>query len=222
MMIHVKRLILLAGVPCVGKSFLIKRIREGSAPLLSEQLEMSHPSSWMYVSASELPAGGASFIEQMVLHYDLLGPWEDGRRDYEACGVLGAILDGSDEATVVTLWATPEDLLRRLRQRQARLLWSFRNWRDHQQRLYRWRRFRRIERLYADPPRLFAQYDQWFAFCSRYRVKAHYMVISVSDVSGVIPVAQWSDVKDAYGSKPALRHLSRGDLQGVLRGRGTG
>jgi hypothetical protein len=194
-MIHINRLVVLAGPGCVGKSFLIKRIQERSVPLLSEQLELGDPSLWKYVQANRLHEVSESQIEQLLLHFSLF------RQCYEKDKAL-EILHTSEEIIFLTLWATPDILLQRLNQRKTRLFLSFFKLVGFRSKLQRLRLKRIWQQWYTDLPELFFQYNKWFEFCDKYKKNKHWIVDVTENVPKLVPLTKWAGIQGDYIEQP--------------------
>ena len=68
---QVKKLVLIAGPSCVGKTTLVKRVREEPESELSERLGIDKSESWMSVDAEHLPKLSEPYVEKMILHYGI-------------------------------------------------------------------------------------------------------------------------------------------------------
>jgi len=66
----INQLIIIGGPSCAGKTFLIKKIRQGDCSRLCRQLGIVIPSSWLYVEANQLARLCKKNIERLVVHYD--------------------------------------------------------------------------------------------------------------------------------------------------------
>ena len=67
-----KRLILVAGPSCAGKTTLISGMLEGDMVWLRETIGISNPAEWMYLEAKQLHKFNIPSINNLVLHYDIL------------------------------------------------------------------------------------------------------------------------------------------------------
>ena len=202
---HVDRLVLFAGPPGSGKSTTITNLQAGNLPLLSERLGIGNPFLWKCIEARNLYKVRKLQVERVIFHYDFLWQWkrELFHQGYKEDGAL-RILDMSDEITFVTLWATPETLIRRLQLWRVSLRKFFLKPLNFHTALQRRRRFRVIRivqrarivhRLYLDIPELLLQYDKWFKFCGMSGAKAHWIMDTTENVPRLAHISKWPDVQ---------------------------
>lgn len=206
-MVHAKKLYLLGGPPAVGKSHLMDRIQEGALPHLVDELDLGDPAQIVFARAQTLAAIQAPVVDRLVLHYDFLGPFVNGQQDYFAKDALGLIAD-ADEVIFVTMWVPQPVLSKRIHDRRVRETVAFMpklalGKEGFNQQVHKLKRFKMIQELYDDPPRLQQQYAKWLGFCARYPRRPHYVLINLKDEETLLPLARWDDVQVDY--KAAIR-----------------
>jgi len=109
----INKLLLIAGPTSVGKTTLIRRILKGEEMELIRRLGLDDISNWRAVDADQLDGLDEKYIENLILHYDILRPWGRGPQVYEKDEALD-LLDCSSHVIILTLWASPEVLVDRL------------------------------------------------------------------------------------------------------------
>src|SRR4051812_35157386 len=119
---HIDRLLVIAGPSGSGKSHLIQKLRAGELPRVAEALRLGETGSWRTLLVREVPHLDGERLGPAMFHYDLLRPWRPRQaprfaEDEMLCAVLAAATPY--EVTVITLWASPEVLLRRIVERRA-------------------------------------------------------------------------------------------------------
>jgi len=171
-MVSTKRLIVIAGLPCAGKTTLLSRMREGEYPSLCQQLRLDDPLLWTYVNAVQLPEISHSTVEQMVLHYDIYT-----QRSPKGYDSLSELMSKSDNIVLLTLWTSPEILLRRSRSRLIRTFIAlvlrpkeYRSVRSHL------RGHWQLQLVYRDSLRVLRLYHKWFEFCRVCCLPTHWIL----------------------------------------------
>ena len=197
-MVSPKRLLIVAGPSCVGKSHLLEKLQEGELPMLATSLGLAPVSSWEFYNANELnrptdlPAGNTA------LHYDLLRPRFAGFGNYHNDPVL-KILDAAQEITVLTMWDEPEILLGRFDQRiQGKLLRIY-----VPVRLFGLlRNFPKLikkRNCYRQTPELWRQYTLWFEFCAGYDLIEHWILRNSTQFS-LSKLSDWPDARPFWAT----------------------
>jgi len=194
---------------------LLRGLPETSRFSWSQALEFGDPSSYKFLSASDLafvrmqkrdPGFSLSryisrrlqelHIDRLVLHYGILSPWRHlgASGGYEADERLDT-LDLFDQTTFVTVWANPELLRNRLKRRIAKVLESVALGQAPPLRgLRRAYRLGLLRRLSKNVPQLLHRYDVWFKFCDTRDPKAHWIVDN-SSVPELFPRSRWSELR---------------------------
>jgi hypothetical protein len=171
-MVSTKRLIVIAGPPCAGKTTLVSRVREGEYPSLCQQLRVDDPLLWTHVNAVQLPEISQSTIEQMVLHWDICT-----QRSPKGYDCLSELMSKSDDIVLLTLWTSPEILRRRNRSRLIRAFGSlvFRP-KEYRSDPCRLRGHWQLQLVYRDSLRVCRLYHEWFEFCCVCCLPTHWIL----------------------------------------------
>ena len=177
---RVKRLIVVAGPCCAGKSTLIAALQRGELPMLRKTLEMDDPLDWAYVHAYELPGLSGMYAEHLVLHYDF-----QAQRSLNGYRFLAGLLRNADHAAFLTLQVQPEMLVRRNRSRLAGVAGAFfRRPKNFSRFVRRLRDIANRHFLYRDPHAVSGLYDNWFRFCTACGGYAHWVVDASGEQAG--------------------------------------
>ena len=193
-----KRLLIVAGPSCVGKSHLLEKLQGGELPSLSLSLGLAPVSSWEFYNAKRLQQSSDPPARNTLLHYDLMRPWFVGFGNYQNDPAL-KILEAAQEITVLTMWDEPDILLQRFDQRiQGKLL-----------RIYipgklfsLLRNFPKLiqkRNFYRQPPELWRQYTQWFEFCAGYDLVEHWILRGSTQIS-LSKRSDWPDSQPFWDS----------------------
>ena len=196
---HVKQLIIVAGPSCVGKTTLVKRIQEGGATSLSEQLGIDDPYSWNYVEAAQLSKVSESFVERMIVLYGIKPYFREVNES-----VLG-ILNTSDELTILTLFAPAQVLLQRMKRRDfPRLLSLISRGRFRKSLSLLWR-IRRRRQVYVDQRELLLLFDKWIEFCDTLGAKSHWVMNTTGIDQKLVSSSLWQDIQHDHRGSPNRR-----------------
>jgi hypothetical protein len=156
-----KRLIVVAGLSCSGKSTLIAALQRGELPALQRTLEIGDPLDWAYVQACDLPTLQGMYARQMVLHYDI-----QAQRSINGYRYIAGLLRNANQAVFVTLYAQPEVLVVRNWSRLKEVVLAC--VRQPQYRRQFLRRLRNILNrylVYRNRQAVSNLYSSWFDFC---------------------------------------------------------
>ncbi len=172
-MFKTNKLIIIGGPSCAGKSFLIKKIRQGECFLLSKQLDITIPSSWLYVEARQLKHIQQPIIEKLVVHYDFFAQYSQK----SGFNYLHKLISNSDSVTILTLCVSSKILIQRNTLKLIKLFYSFlynhKAYREKQQKLHRqWE----VRKTYKDGFSVFSLYEKWFNFFNECRVTSHWVL----------------------------------------------
>jgi len=177
---RIKRLIVVAGPCCAGKSSLIAALQRGELPMLREAMAMDDPLDWAYVHAFELPQLSGMYAEHLVLHYDF-----QAQRSHNGYRFLAGLLRNADHAVFLTLQVRPEILARRNWSRLTKVAGAF--FRRPKKFAGFARRLRAITSrhfLYRDPREVSGLYDHWFRFCTACGKYAHWVIDASGEQAG--------------------------------------
>lgn len=171
-----KRVVIIAGPSCVGKTTLIQKLREGKLSDLQNQLNLHDLESWDFLDAWQV----ADFIglghRNLMLHYDILRLLDHNIQGYQMDTALH-FLRYADQIEILTLWEFSAILLDRCRSRQRK---NYRNLKKCLFRLFfdRHHRLKQKICLYQNPEVLLEWYDKWFDFCMSIPAYNHYVAHS--------------------------------------------
>ena len=164
---------MIAGPSCVGKSTLIARLRAGELPSLAARLGLTHDSPSVSVNVSELTGFRDLPVRQAVIHCCLAAQqhsWPEVTR----------ALNTTDRADFLTLWESPDQLLRRGNKRfGSRVGRDLMTGRLPKARTA-FRRLQETRHLFTHPAELWRLYTRWLGFCRQFDGSAHWIVRSLT------------------------------------------
>jgi hypothetical protein len=198
-----QRLIVFAGPAAVGKTTIVRKLREGRLPELAGRLDLGQAGNWHYTTGDKRPPPPS--CRHVLLDYNALPAYRHGLayEEEEALRLVGQ----APRISFVTIWAPPErmarqflaDDLKRERRRAYQLAlllgralpgpWRRRLGSYLLQRILdsslqkallgsRYKRFReRLLDFYTQPSSVEALYRQWFRFCERHRERTERSLI---------------------------------------------
>ncbi|MDZ4702254.1 MAG: hypothetical protein SH809_21270 [Rhodothermales bacterium] len=201
-MVHAKKLFLLGGPPVAGKSYLMDKIHAGGLPGIVKALNLGDPEQLVYARAATLKDIAEPVVERLVLHYDFLGPFVNGKQEYFAQDALGLIAD-SDEVVFVTLWVPQPVLSKRIHERRVRETIAFMpklalGKEGFSQQIHKLKRFKMIQDLYDSPERLGLQYAKWLTFCAQYPGRPHHVLVNMKNEETLLPIETWNEIQKDY------------------------
>lgn len=168
----VKRLVVIAGPSCSGKSTLIARIQSGESVRLQQILGITDPLDWVYCHAIGLRRLSGMYAENLIVHYDSLA-----RQSANGYPYLAGLLRNSEQVIFLTLHA-PSDVL--LHRNWLRLIEVgaefFRRPKGFRRFLIRSRAVLNRYFLYRKPQVVATHYDRWFKFCEACEVSPHWVI----------------------------------------------
>lgn len=177
-MLHIKQLVIISGLSCVGKTTLLDRIQKGEMQLLCEQLDINDPLLWTYVDADNLPKLPQNFMGNLVVHYDIYTQYSKKN----GFNYLPEIIRKSEKVVLLTLYTTPKILLKRNKLRLFEAFASlFRTPKKYKLIILRLRKLWKKHRVYRKYARISALYDEWFDFCDAYCAASHWIVDSTKE-----------------------------------------
>jgi hypothetical protein len=172
----------------------MNKIQEGHFPLLSDQLGINDPSSWLYIGAGKrFPKLSKSISERVVIHYDMYNNYSlsNGFKH------LDELIASSGNVIVLTLCVSPKILLRHNTQRIIEQLLPNSHKPSHKRTLqYRLRKIRLLlmtRNVYKDISVVLNSYEKWINCINMFNshsVKKHFLLdypgsnnIIASDIS---------------------------------------
>lgn len=170
-MINSDQLIIIAGPSGVGKSNLLKNIKEGKYPNLSDKLGIVLPSSYICLGAWQLRKVPLKSAETMILHYDFLNNYSQ-----DEFKLIPGLVCNTQKTTIVTLCNSARNiLLRRIDSRILRLTYSL----IHSPKKESLRKLRtciRTRIVYSKTTGLRNIYSKWFSFTEQVSADQHILL----------------------------------------------
>ena len=177
-----KRLILIAGPSCAGKTTLISSIFAGN-PELKQLLCIIDPAEWTSLEARQLDKVDVREINNLVLHYDII-------EQHTALGYkhILELFTYYEDITLITLMASPLSLL--LRNTNRLVKYMFQQlvaiiWGRKRKFTKSWHR----EKLYLNPGMTKTIYGNWMSHIESFKIIKH-LIIDTSGISlnaGLMP-----------------------------------
>ena len=188
-----ERLIIVAGPTCAGKTSIIDGLQGGKFTSLPEALNIKSPTRWKNFAAADLERYRGPGIDRLILHYDIVYRLRS-ITNFEEDNALDMI-ETSNEIKIITLWATPEILIPRLKARQVRViresLISINLFKMYGA-LQRWRNISRLlYNLHYKPDYLITVYNKWFDYCGKYEVESHWLINCSENKPILLPLSHW-------------------------------
>ena len=174
---RIDRLVLIGGPSCVGKSFLINKIKQDDCPDLCKQIGIEDPSLWSYLGAGNLACMPRS-MNSLIVHYDICR-----FSSKENIPPLQKLLRRSDHITALTLCIPSRILTRRVTLRLCKRFISL--WLPSSPYLLQLRRLiylyrkRKAFKLGTLAPDL---YETWFDVLEDFSVESHWLLDSRSTI----------------------------------------
>lgn len=196
--LQIKRLFLVSGPSCVGKTTFLERVKLSS--LLRFRLGLEYRPSWVSSSADLrrlvgmdgspylVPCLYESRSGHLFVTYDHNMRWILSRWTYAGDPGLRELLL-TREIVLVTMWEHPTVLRHRCDGRIRASFFRLARLRRFRKQVHRLRLHVRMRAFYARPSELWVQYCEWFAFCSAYDPVDHWVVRSTEPDR----IAAWSE-----------------------------
>jgi hypothetical protein len=180
--IYVDRLVVIAGPSGVGKTFLVNRLGNGPLMEFSKQLGITELGLWSHPWGQELEEAPDLEVDRLIFPYDLARLWKFEYRSGYSEDALLKILHTANDITVVTLWARPEIILRRFRERRRRKAYDTQCKGKAIIRMLYQRAFPpEVTKLYRNAADLQSLYHEWIRFCGDFDLSAHWLADTTSD-----------------------------------------
>jgi hypothetical protein len=168
-------LIIVAGLPCSGKSHLLTAIESGHADHVRSALDVDRSVPLHIVNAITTVADELSGRQQVLLHYDLFA------REKDADQRLQQLAGNATRLSFLTVVVPAVELRKRHRVRLVaflRSLGSLATWRRGRV-WFRMRRHRALHRLYREDEQVLQRYAAWMKGSERF--SAEHWVVDCSD-----------------------------------------
>jgi SAM-dependent methyltransferase len=176
----IDHLAVVAGPTSSGKSTFIDRFLKGELAEIYPRVAMDPKKREVtYLTARVKENPGRPHMGDVMFHYDMLRPYMRSARVHSRDEALD-VLDSADKVTFLTMWTSPEKLLKQLGPEQTGLFKK------------PGKRARAIRRDYADPRRIVELYDEWFAYLDT-RAGEKLVVDQSGNRMELITIKEWRD-----------------------------
>jgi hypothetical protein len=177
-MVHANQLIIIAGPSCVGKSFLINKIKQGDCSRLCKQLGMLNPSSWRYVGYPGLMKIHQPIIESLVLHNDF-----NANLNKDNLKHLHELINNADTIIIVTLMVPRSILVKRVNSRLLKSFFQLIGVRETKKSYNPGKLLAKIlglwrKRKAAKCRKVDLLYGKWFSYLNRFNITNHLLLDS--------------------------------------------
>ena len=199
-------LIIVAAPSCCGKSTFANLLLNGELPEIEESINLINPSAWVYkdiwLHEKELINSTNAQYNKYVLHYTLPHPALKFifRRGYDK-KVRLSILQASNNIIILTLFAEPSTLLKRIELRRNRI---FEKWGIDKRKIFRsnkaLRTLNRLNHIYSNPDKLISLYEKWFEVSGNFSSHGHFLV-NVEDTPNLLHLDNWPEIKNRWRNK---------------------
>lgn len=172
-----KKLIVLGGPKCVGKSRLMRKCINLNSHMLSDHFQVTK-TDWHLLTLNEIEKIPHLQHPNLVLHYDFIRPFLRGLKNYGEDHLL-SILQQAEQIHFVTMWCPRTELISRVELRENRKLQRRLN--DQIIKLdplFVDSKLQRVMSLYHSRPVIWRIYQQWLHFIDQF--KARYWVFESS------------------------------------------
>jgi hypothetical protein len=173
------RLVVIAGPTAAGKSTLIEKLRRGEARIVGQRLSIQDWAKLPVVEFRQFKDLTDPHVETLVYHRNILRPHLNADGSYESDEALD-LLDAAARISIVTLWCSPAQLRRQLRQRIGR--------RVTPGSAARARKLPILEN-YKQPERVRGHYRAWFDYIAG--VAADRFVLTTADGEEIFSEEEW-------------------------------
>jgi hypothetical protein len=111
----IANLVILAGLPAIGKSTLLQHLRSSEGNGLGRQLGFDAGATWHFTNYATLLKPTETTLENVFLQYNISAPLTHGQLHRYEFG-LRDLIGTADKVTVATIWADAETLRKRYSQ----------------------------------------------------------------------------------------------------------
>ena len=182
---RIKKLIVIAGPTSSGKSTLIQKLQDHTAPTIAAAVGIEKGMKVEHTSANGLARYLKEKVDTLLFHYDILRPFERSAKTHDRDEALD-ILDTAEDIVILTLW-TPPDILRKQFE-ERKILPRLKKGKKSKIR----KRRRKIFESYADKHKILDFYKAWLEFCRTKKAK-HFIVMLYPELD-VISADEWTDL----------------------------
>jgi hypothetical protein len=108
----IANLVILAGLPAIGKSTLLQYLRGSEGGELGRQLDFDAGATWSFTNYANMLKPTETMIENVFLQYNISAPLTHGQLHRYEFG-LRDLIGTADKVTIATMWADAKMLLER-------------------------------------------------------------------------------------------------------------
>ena len=198
--------IVIAAPSCCGKSNFVNLLLDEKLPEIEKNINLIDPSTWIYkdiwLHEKELINMTNLRSSKYILHYTLPYPALKFifRKGYDK-KVRLSILQASHNITILTLFAEPSTLLKRIELRRNRIFEKrARNKRLILRSLKALRTLNHLNRIYSNPNKLISVYEKWFEVSRNFNSHSHFLV-NVDSAPDLLPLEIWPEIKNKWRTK---------------------
>ena len=167
-MFYLKKVLIIGGPSCSGKSTVIKKLKRGELPLLRQQIGIKDPTMWRYILAKDLEKIRKPVTLQLAVHFDTWGHHTKRRSK-----ILRKLVSISETIVVLTLCVQPSILFIRNTLRIKKAFFSFFCTKPKFKELHNlWKR----QFFYKNPNNIIILYERWFKTLETYQLDHHWLL----------------------------------------------
>jgi len=190
---RIKKLFVIAGPASSGKSTLIQKLKNHSAPTIAQAVGIEEGMKMEHVGGNELARYFNEKVDTLLFHYDIVRPFRRSAKTHDRDEALD-ILDTAEDIVILTLW-TPPDILQKQFE-EAKIFPDLKKGKK----LKKSRRRRKIFQDYADKDKIYKFYDTWLDFCRT--KKAKHFIVKLQPELEIISADKWTDLAANAGLGP--------------------
>ena len=182
---RIKKLIVIAGPTSSGKSTLIQKLKDHSAPTIAAAVGIQKGMKMEHTDANGLGRYLNQKVDTLLFHYDILRPFERSAKTHDRDEALD-ILDTAEDVVILTLWTHPDILRKQFEEKK--IVPKLKKGKKSKIT----KRRRKIFEYFADKHKMHYFYSTWLDFCRTKKAK-HFMV-KIQPELDIISADKWTDL----------------------------